>query len=243
MPITTPSEIITFAMRAGGILGVGQSALAEDYSDVFDALNGMLAMWSRKRWLVYHELDLAVTVTGAQSYTLGTGGAFNTPRQDRLEAAFFRQMVNSIPNLVDFPLEILESREDYNRIALKSLATTLPRYVFFDSGYPLGSVYPWPIPQAGLGELHVCVKATLGAFTSFTQSLNVPDEYREAIWTNLAIRIAAIYPGAFLAPETKELAKSALATLRGANTQIPRLMVPRFLTNKPRYNIFSDSTY
>lgn len=244
MPLTTPQTIIGFSLRAAGILGVGQSALAEDYQDAFDALNGMMGQWNTKRWLIYNLLDLPITTTGAQSYTIGPGGDFNTPRVDRLEAAFLRQFVTSAPgqNEVDFPLDILQSREDYNDIALKQL-NTWPTCVFLDAGNPLGTVYPWPIPLAGIFELHLTVKNHLAQFTSYTQSVNLPDEYTEALWTNLVIRICGIYPGAVLTPVVEGLAKASISSIRVANTQIPRLKMPQGMVRPPLYNIYSGRTY
>lgn len=241
MPLTTPQDQITFALKAIGVLGVGQSALAEDFQDAFSALNGMIAQWSVKRWLVYHLVDLKCTTTGQQSYTVGPGGDFQVARATRLEAAYFRQFVSSVPNQVDYPLTILNSYEDYAAIALKMLGT-FPYYIFFDSDWPVGKAYPWPIPQAGY-ELHLVLKAHLSKFTSYVQSINLPDEYTETIWTNLAVRLAAIYPGSSLPDETKALAAASLETIRVANTQVPRLSMPRGLVSKPLFNIFSGLPY
>lgn len=242
MPLTTPQDLIGFALRAIGVLGTGQSALAEDYQDAFSALNGMLAQWNVRRWMVWHEVDESIVTTGAQSYTVGPGGDFDVPRATRLEYAYFRQFINNVPNQVDYPLSILQSREDYSAITLKTL-TTWPLYIFFDTGNPMGTVFPWPIPQSGLYELHLVLKAHLSKFTSYVQSLNVPDEYVEAIWTNLAIRLNAIYPGSSLADSTVGLAKASISTINTANAQIPQLRMPTGLQRKPLYNIFSGSVY
>lgn len=241
MPFNTPLDIVTFSLKAAGVLGVGQSALAEDFNDAFTALNGMLAIWQRKRWLIWHLTDNALVSTGAVSYTIGPGGNFNVARPDRLEAAFFRQFINSTPNQVDYPLEILESREDYNRIVLKTLPS-LSRYVFYDSAYPLGVVYPWPVPQAGVYEIHLTLKETLNQFTSLNQQIALPPEYEEAMWTNLSIRLAPIYQFQ-VRPEVLALAKASLATIRGANTQVPRLTIPVYLNRPALYDANSDRFY
>jgi len=239
--ISTPGSLITFTMRAMGILGVGQSALAEDYTDVFDALNAMLATWNRKRYLIWHLIDIAKLSTGVQSYTVGASGDFITPRPDRLESAFFRQFVNSSPNQVDFPLQIIQAREDYNRIALKQLTSSLPTHIFYDSAFPVGVIYPYPIPPAGIGEIHITVKDTLTGFVNYTQQINLPPEFFRALWSNLALDASALYPGSSVSDQTRAIAKDSLATIRGANTQIPRLSMPRTLRRRNAgYNIFSD---
>jgi hypothetical protein len=205
----------------------------------------MLSQWNTKRWLIWHLIDASCTTTGAMSYSVGPGCDFNVPRVDRLEAAFFRQYVSGVPgqNYVDYPLNILQAREDYNLIALKEL-TSWPQAVFFDAGYPTGLVYPVPIPlQNGTYELHLTLKDTLVQFASYTQSINLPQEYVEAIWTNLTIRLCAIYPGAVLTPVIEGLAKASVSTLRMANTQIPKLQMPRIMIRPPLFNIFSDQVY
>lgn len=241
MPFNTPQDIITFTLKAVGVVGVGQTPLAEDNNDALTAMNGMLAQWQRKRWLIWHLTDNALVSTGAQSYTIGLGGNFNVARPDRLEAAFFRQFINSTPNQVDYPLEILESREDYNRIVLKQLPS-LPRYVFYDAAYPLGYVYPWPVPQAGVYEIHLTLKETLNQFTTPAQTIALPPEYEEAIWSNLAVRLAPIYQVS-VRPEVAGLAKASLATIRGANTQVPRLTMPTYLNRPALYDANSDRMY
>jgi hypothetical protein len=249
MPLTTPQSLISLALRAIGVLGVGQTALAEDFSDVFDICNGMLASWNRDRWLIWHLTDNAFVSTGAQSYSVGPNGNFNIPRPDRLEAAFFRQYVTSQPNAVDYPLEILESREDYNSIALKTLQSW-PQYIFYDASFSpvsnppfCGFVYPWPVPQASIYELHITLKETLAQFASYVQQVNLPPEYMRALWSNLAIEASAIYPGSVITEQTRWIAAKSLAIIRGANTQIARLRMPQGLGRPALYNIFSDQVY
>jgi hypothetical protein len=95
--------------------------MAEDANDALTLLNAMLAQWQRKRWLVYSLDDVSFPATGQPSYTVGVGQNINIQRPDRIEAAFVR-LVNG-PQSVDYPLDLLSSREDYNDIALKSLET------------------------------------------------------------------------------------------------------------------------
>lgn len=235
---TTAGDIINQALKTSGILGIGQTASAEDSNDALILLNFMISQWNRKRWLVYHLIDVAFTSTGAVSYTVGPGQQFNCPRPDRIESSFFRQQIQSIPNQIDYPLEILESREDYNRIALKQL-TSFPNYVWYDSAFPIGFLYPWPVPQANIYEVHISVKETLATFPNLAQVVNLPPEYFGCILYNLAARLRPAYQ---LPPDPSiiGLAKDGLAVLRGANTQIGRLTLPVETLRPGIYNVFSD---
>lgn len=240
---TTPLKIINAALKKAGILGVGQTSLAEDTNDAFDDLQDMLGQWQRKRWLIYHLVDYSFTSTGAQSYSVGPGGNFNiSPRPDKIESAFFRQLINSSPNQVDYPLSIIEAREDYNLIALKQLVS-FPQYIFYDSGFPMGTVYPWPVIQSGLYSLHISVKDTLNQFTSLAQVIQLPLEYFAALKFNLALRLRQAYQ---MPPDAQllALAKDSLNVIRNANLQIPRLQIPKSLIRPGGiYNVYSDTTY
>lgn len=223
------------------MLGVGYVPTAEDSNDAFLRLNWMLAQWQRKRWLVWHLVDLAVPSTGATSYTIGPGGNINVAvRPDKLEAAYTRQIIQSQPNQIDYPVDIITSYEQYSRIALKQL-TAFTSYIFYDNAYPVGKLYPWPVPQASIYETHVLVKDLLSQFTGLTQQVNIPEEYFPALEWNLAVRLAAAYPEAGPPREDlKALARDSLNVLREANTQIATLAMPTELVRPGVYNPYSD---
>lgn len=237
MANTTPNTIINLALKNSGVLGVGQTPLAEDVNDAFLLLNFMISQWNRKRWLVYHLVDVAVQCTGALFYLVGPGQSFDCPRPDRIESAFFRQTIPSMPNEIDYPLEIIEARETYNRIALKSLGS-FPSYVFYDSDFPYGKLYPWPLPS-NLYSVHISIKETIATFTSLAQNINLPPEYYAAILYNLAARLRPAYQ---LPPDSQltQLAKDALNVIRGANAQIGRLIMPVDVVRPGIYNPYSD---
>lgn len=237
MAINTPNTLLTLALKHAGVLGVGQTALAEDMNDALDLCNAMLSQWQRKRWIIWHLVDVSVVSTGAQSYTVTTGGSFNVARPDRIESAFLRQ-VNVGTNPVDWPLEILESREDYSQVRLKSL-TSFPQYVFYDAAFPTGVLFPWPIPQASIYEVHIQVKEQIGQFASLAATINLPSEHLAAVLYNIAKRLRIAYqlgPD----PELNDMAKESLNVLRQANAQIPRLKMPDQLIRKGSYNVYSD---
>lgn len=240
--MTTALDIITLAYKDSGVLGAGQTLLAEDMNDGLTRLNMMIAQWRVKRWLVWHLVDKSVVATGAKSYSVGPGGDIDVAqRPDRLESAYLRRLPGNTPALqVDFPLEPLMAYEDYARIALKGL-TTFSQYIFYDSAWPLGYIYPWPIPQASLYEVHILLKDVLADFPNVTSIFNFPPEYLAALHYNLVIRTRAAYR---LPPDPTfmALAKDALETIRMANTQIPTLVMPGNLVRPGRYNIYSDQT-
>lgn len=235
--MTTPNDIVKLALLDSGIVGQGQIASANDTNNAFTRLKMMMANWTRRRWLVYHLKTLIVVSTGAQSYTIGPGMQFNCPRIDRIESAFLRQTNTSLP--VDYPLDILQSMEDYNRIRLKTLQS-FPGSVFLDSGFPTGILYFWPIPLASIYSVAVTIKDDLPVYVNLPDDLNLPPEYEDPLYQNLVVRLRAAYQ---LPPDPifVGLAKASLETLRTANAQIPRLWMPGAVTRRgPGYNIIGD---
>lgn len=241
--MTTPLDIINQAAKKAGVLGVGQTMLAEDVNDAYSDLQDMLGQWQRKRWLIWHLVDYEHIGTGELFYTVGPGGQFNiSPRPDKIESAFFRQIIQSEPSQVDYPLSIIEAREDYNLIALKNLLS-FPQYIFYDSGFPMGKVYPWPLIQSSIYSLHITVKETLAQFTNLVQEIVMPLEYMAALKFNLAIRLRQAYQ---LPPDgiLIGLAKDALNVIRNANAQVPRLQIDKQLIRPGGiYNVYSDTMY
>jgi hypothetical protein len=235
--ITTPQGIITLVLKNIGVLGVGQTPAAEDLNDAFAVLQMMLGGWQQQRWLVYHLVDVEKVSTGAQSYSVGTGGDFDTLRPDMIQAAYFRQLFTSGQQPVDIPFTIIPSREDYNNIALKNLGT-YPQYLFYDATWPLGTIYLYPVPAASLFQIHLTVKESLQSITSLTQTIQLPPEYRDAIFYNLSVRLRPMYQ---LPPDPVliGLAKSSLSVIRTANTQIPIAEVPQLPGNSGWFNIYS----
>ena len=238
--MTTAGDMIALSFREAGVVGVGQQASAQDSNDALTVLNGMMGQWMKRRWLVYHLVDAICLGNGSLSYTVGPGGDFNITRPDKIEAAFFRQTVETVPNQVDYPLAPIWSREEYNDIALKSL-NSFPQIYFYDSGWPLGNLFVWPLPSDQY-EIHISIKDTLQTFPGLTTEVDLPPEYFEALHYNLAVRLRPLFQ---LPPDQSiiQLAKLALNTIKNANAQVPSLEMPNDLIRGSNYNIYSDQQY
>lgn len=234
----TPQDLINAALQDAGIVGQGQTPSSEVNNSAFNRLNMMISQWSVKRWLVYQLVTTDLLSTGAVSYTIGTGGDFNTSRPDKLESAYFRLLTQSSTNEVDYPLDIIAAREDYNKISLKNLVS-FPSSVYYQPEYPLGRLFFNPIPAASLYRLFVTSKLVLSRFTSLTETINLPPVYEAALHYNLVVRLAASYRKP-VNEVAVALAKDALNTIRMANPGVPDLDMPTFFQGNGGYNILSD---
>jgi hypothetical protein len=142
---------------------------------------------------------------------------------------------------VDYPVAVLQSREDYSRLTMKSILGW-PSAVFYDPTFPVGTLYFWRVPQSGAFELHLVLKETLASFSALNQTINLPNEYQEALFYNLAVRLRATYqmpPD----PTIMALARASLATLQAANAAIPLLSMPDGLATLRNYNVYNDQSY
>jgi hypothetical protein len=175
---------------------------------------------------------------------VGAGGYFNNPTiPNVIDSAFLRQLITNAPNQVDWVLTMLYAREDYNRIALKQL-TSFTRYLFYDYSFETGkgTLYPWPLPQANIYQIHIFCKEQLGQFTALTQTINLPLEYNACLHYNMVRRLRVAYqlpadPGVDL------LASEAIDILEGTNFQIPTMQMPFDLMRPGIYDPYSDQVY
>jgi len=251
---STAQGVIFLALRMAGRITDTQSVAddSKDVNDAFSLLVMMLAQWQRKRWLLWNEQQASVVSTGANWYTIGPGQDFDVARPDKIHAAWCRlqQFSYSIPgdnplaeqlpfllganpltvthNPVDLPLQIIEAREDWATIAIKDLRS-IPSAVFYDSAWPTGRLYFWPVPIAAQYELHIIVKASLPAYASVNDDLGLPPEYLDAVVSNLACKIA-LASGGQVSPLLLAEARASLNTIKLANSQIPLLSMPAFLS-------------
>jgi hypothetical protein len=240
--VTTAADIVLSGLKKSGIVGLGQTPDGSDTIDALSDLNDMLAQWTTQRWMVWNELDLSFVSTGASSYTVGPAGNYNvSPRPDRLEAAYLRQLINPPGLNVDTPLKVIPSREEYSTLSLKTL-TSFPLYVFLDTAYPTANLFVYPQPNASIYEVHLILKNVLPVLAIGT-TISMPGQYIAAMKFNLAKRLRQAYgKGLRPDPELNALARSSLDIVKQSNLQIPELQLPKALLGASSgYNIYSDT--
>lgn len=165
--MTTARDFITLALKEAGVLGIGQTANAEDINDCFTLLHRMLAQWQKRRWIIPNLIDVYAAGNSLKSNLIGPGQHYNSMRPDKIQAAYFKQLnAGGVANEVSYPLSQIWSYENYSKIALKNL-NTWPQYFFYDGAFPYGNVFIWPIPTSAY-EIHLITKGPIG----FTVQLN-----------------------------------------------------------------------
>ena len=247
IPVDSVIGLLTNALVDAGIIGIDEDIEQPILNRAFTQANWLLAQWARKRWLVYRIQDYSFISNGSKTYPVGniglnTVGININPRPDRLEYAFLRFLNQSPPSglFVDIPIDIIQSHEDYARITVKNIGTLAWR-IFYDPVWPVGVLFPWPIPQPTIYEIHVGFKVVLPRFASLQQPITFPPEYESALNWALVRRFRASYqmpPD----PTIDSLARDALNTIRLANSAVSTLRMPSFLRNRQRaYDYRGDS--
>jgi hypothetical protein len=243
LPVDTVGDLLTNALQDSGVIGIDESVEPAILTRAFRHANWILTDWARKRWLCYRIQDYAVVSTGALNYSVGLGGNINiNPRPDRIEYAFLRFLNQPFGSslYVDIPLHIIQSHEDYARIAVKNVGT-LPWQVFYDPVWPVGVLFPWPVPQASLYELHIGFKVVLPRFSSVAQVINFPPEYEFALNWDLVNFLRESYQMP-PSPQAMAFARRTKNAIRLANTQVGVLRMPSFLRGRQRaYDVYGDS--
>lgn len=250
------SDLVSMALRQIGVGAMGTTARGPDTADGIMHLNMMLAQWQRKRWLVPNLVDEACMSTGSSIYYIGPGVDIDVAvRPSQILSAYARLLNGASAQVdgdfvnsgfspddffsrntgidgpgypIDYPLVPIPSYEDYASLGMKALKTW-PNYYHYNPAFPLGEFRPWPIPQAGVWELHVLYARPLPAVLSADMPINLPPEYWDAIMWSLAARMAPSY-GQEASQTVLSAAKAALNTIRSANQQIPTLGMPAILT-------------
>ncbi len=245
LPVDTVNDLLVNALQDAGIVGIDESVEPAYLTRALRQANWVLAEWARQRWLAYRIADYSFVSNGSQSYSVGNIGAnvvgINiNPRPDRLEYAFLRFLNTGGTIPVDIPLDIIPSHEDYSRIAVKTVGSLAWR-IFYDPIWPVGLVFPWPVPQASLYEIHCGFKVVLPRFASTQQVINFPPEYEFALNWDLVNILKESYqmPSS---PMALRLARRGKNTLMLANSAIGTLRMPPVLRNRGRsFDFYGDS--
>ena len=230
--MATSSDLIESAALKLGAKQTGEALTASEASDSLKVLNSMLDFMAMKKQMVYQVVqDSYSWVAASSSRTIGSGGNFDGTRPVRIESAYFRDSGNT-----DYPVEIIRDRKSYDALPSKTVTGTYPNFLFYDTAFPLGVLYAYPVPSATL-TLKIGHWKTLQSFAELTTDLALPPGYQWMIEHNLAVALQSVF--SIQAPPSV-VSEAALSkkTLMDVNhypitssTEIPFLLNNRGKTN------------
>lgn len=175
----TANTLIKAALRAIGAIASGETPTSNEMAEGLEALKIMLREWSGNNMLVYYQEQDTVTMTGASSYTIGSGGDCSTVRPVEIKGA----VVDDI-----YELKIIDEQY-YRKLNLSSLSAQ-PAFLWYNPEYPLGILYPYP---TGGSQMVIDSLKPLTEPSAITDSIQFPTSYDSAIKWNLAIELAPEY--------------------------------------------------
>ena len=235
----TVLDIINRSLR---LLGASDSAAPETASateaaHALAALNMMLGQWNNERLMIFGYLNELFDVTpGTGTYSIGTGGTWNTTRPMKIERAFVRFTPSTL-TAYDFNLEII-SNDRYQEIFMKAIQVTYPLYLCYNPTFPLGEIKLWPLPNSTC-KIGISQWKQIAAFAALTTNISLPPGYDSALAYNLAVELMPEYGKTdelilMKAAETKE-------NLMAVNLDITPLKTDPALFNPKGFNILSGS--
>lgn len=179
----TVAQIIRNALLAIHVIPYNATISARLADTALNALDNMLSELAVQGLIVpYSTTDSLALVAGDGDYTIGSGGTFNVARPSQiLESTFIRDSGN-----VDYPIEVI-SEKKYNAISVKATQSR-PQQLYYDSQYPLGIIYFYPIPETTY-TLKLVSRKPFTSYTNLTTTVSLPPEYRSLIKWNLALQM------------------------------------------------------
>ena len=230
--MTTARDIIQRAMLKIGALAQGEVASVDATNDALDSLNSMIDSWANDSLIIYARTWESFTLTGGTStYTIGSGGTFNTVRPIDIVDAYLRN------GTVDYPMGIITD-EAYNGIPYKSIQG-IPDSLNYDNAYPLGNIRLYPVPPASY-SLFLLTEKPITTFTSLDTVMSLPVGWLRALIYNLAIEISPEYSqdtGQTVDASVVKIANDSLNLIRTSVAKVRTMdAYPQIVTTR---NIFT----
>jgi len=220
--VSTANDLIKSSLRVLGVIAQGETPSANLQSEGLEALNQLLESWSAQNLLIYHKaLETQSLTTNQQSYTIGSGGDFDTTRPIAIEDPVLRQQ--GTPNN-DFHMEII-SQKEWSMLTVKDSTSSIPSKLWYQDNYPLGIINIWPKPSQA-NQLLFYSWVPLTEFSAGSDTVSLPPGYKRALKFNLAMELAPEY-GVQMAPEAIEAARNSLANIKRINIEEHYLRVDR----------------
>lgn len=178
-------DLIKSSLRLLGVYNFGETLTADEASDAMEAFNMLVGSWSAEGLLIpAYTSETFSLIVGQASYTIGSGGNFNTTRPVRIAGTYVTS------GNIDYPIDLV-GPATYRNNTLKS-TEGIPYQLHFKTSYPLGYLYFYPTPDSTY-TFHIDSEKYLSEMSTLPTSIVLPPEYLEALKLNLAQAIGPEY--------------------------------------------------
>lgn len=222
----TAAQLIDEALQLLGVLPSGQSAGGTQAGESLDILNEMIDAWQAERTMLFTSARASYALTAnTQTYTIGTGGAFDQARPLWIaEARVIPDSSLAAAQQQELPCAVL-SLAQWARKVLKSQTSAYPSELYYDRGLSAserGIVTFWPIPTNANVRAVLYTPTVLSSFADLATAYAFSPAYPRAIKYNLAMELA-IPNGAQPSADLSRLAIMTKATIENVNLVVPVL--------------------
>lgn len=234
--MATTKQLIDSALRSIGVLASGEEAKPSEVQDALQYATAMLESWSLDGLLVHalqHESFALSATSGGRTFTIGTGGDFNTVRPIAIENLRLRDSGGLETEIKQYSLN------QWASIPIKDAVRNYPEGFYYEPGYPLGTIYFSSIPDTG-DTLKLVSRKLISDLPALGTDLTYPPGYDRAIRLGLAIELAPEY-GKPVPAEMAALFRDSLFKLKRTASagRVPSLQADAGLVRRRGYDITS----
>lgn len=183
------TSIATVTLRyIGGIIDSGETPSAQQLADALEAVNAWIDSLSSNKLMIPQVTRSVQTLTSStQSYTIGTGQAWNIARPVAIEAA---SLINA--SGPGNPIQIMTAGE-WAVIPDRQAQSFAVKKLFYDRGTPTGVCYVSPVPQGSGLTVELITWIPLTQFADTTTAITIPPAYQLFFELGLAMILAPQY--------------------------------------------------
>lgn len=186
--MTTGNDIVGAALRIVSSSTPGEAIVGDEAANALAVLNRLMQAFSMEWGLINATtVEQFSLIVGQTSYTIGTGGNFNTVRPDTIVNQWLYDTVAGIRYAID-----MISDNEYNAITLNTIQA-IPQQIYYDAQYPLGVIYIYPTAGLSTYQLNIESIKPIMQFTTLNTVMNLPNEYYETLVVLLADELAPEY--------------------------------------------------
>lgn len=213
-------DLIKLTLEDLSVYGQNVSAAsANDQESCRLRLNDWIDWLKTQRLSLYRTVRTTWALTGAASYTVGTGGVVNVARPPGAEFIVGLGYVDqSISPEFEVPLGNPFTDQEYRQIAFKALTANYPQGYYYERTFNLALLKPWPIPTASnlLGVMYSGVPVEELAADDMGDTIFLPPGYRLAIRKCMRIECAPAFK-IDVKQDWKDEAGEALGAIKRVN--------------------------
>lgn len=190
----TANEIIIMALGELGVIAPGVEPDAEEEKDCLRRLNALLNSWQLRGVNLFRESSGTISVPG--------GSASGTLDSDIRSISSARLIVSATQERTLHPID----RTRYLQLPNKA-SVGKPTMYYFSRQASGVEMFLWPVSATDI-EIKIDYQRGADTITNGDNPIDVPQDWQEAIYTNLAVRCAPMFgSAATLTPELVERAR------------------------------------